>query len=173
MLTLFKRCLCVLLLILTAAMAFAASEGGQGETSQGSIELNLTIGQRVNLSNLQDMNFGSVDSDHLPAPISTPNVCVYSSTGQVSITATSNFGDDMGEHAGILENLSGQKGYVRLTMDGKDLFVPPGASLLQASTQSMDCSNNTGQYDLSAELVSISRIAGTYQGSITITIAPA
>ncbi len=72
--------------ILTTFSVIAASDGSFGDTSTGSLNLNLTKGNQVQLSGLSDISFGTVTSAPSDKFI---DVCVYSSTGSYDVTATS------------------------------------------------------------------------------------
>lgn len=72
-----------------ASSAFAATQGGFGATSTGSVNINASVPDRVRISGLQDVNLTNVD------PLSTnvfdaQDVCVFSNTATrgYSLTAT-------------------------------------------------------------------------------------
>ena len=151
-------------LTLTPTILTAASNGTIGTTSTGTIDLSLSIGTLVNISNLDNLFLGTLNGTETapPPPVSANDVCLYSSTGAVSIYA----------NTGIMKNATQQEAHITLTMDGKSLFVTPTSTVLTASTQALDCSGNgAGSHDLVAQLTDVPQTAGTYQTTVTINVA--
>jgi len=161
-------------LSLTPTILTAASNGDTGPTSTGTIDLSLSIGTLVNISNLDNLFLGTLNGTETapPPPVSANDVCLYSSTGAVSIYATSAYGEDTVANTGIMKNATQQEAHITLTMDGKSLFVTPTSTVLTASTQALDCSGNgAGSHDLVAQLTDVPQTAGTYQTTVTINVA--
>lgn len=74
-------------LLVWSGFATAATDGTVGASSTGNITVQLTKGDSVRISDLDDMFFGSGTT--LP-PKQTDDICVYSTTGSYTITASSN-----------------------------------------------------------------------------------
>jgi hypothetical protein len=73
-----------------ASNAFAAQDGLLGATSQGDLEITLTIDPLVQISGLTDIQLGTYTGG---ADITgVDNLCVYSNTGGYEITATGDGG---------------------------------------------------------------------------------
>lgn len=71
-----------------AGMANAATDGTLGATSQGSLNITLTIDPLVQISDLDDIDLGTFTGT---GPMTgSDNVCVYSNNGGFNITATGN-----------------------------------------------------------------------------------
>jgi hypothetical protein len=73
-----------------ASNAFAADDGDLGATSQGNLNITLTIDDLVLITDLDDIGLGT----YTPGANLTGDdtVCVYSNTGGYQITATGNAG---------------------------------------------------------------------------------
>jgi hypothetical protein len=71
-----------------AGNAFAATQGTLGATSQGSIDITLTIAPLVQISALDDIALGTYTGGANMTGDDT--LCVYSNTGGYQITATGN-----------------------------------------------------------------------------------
>lgn len=74
----------------SSTVAQAATQGTLGATSTGSITINASVPDRVQISNLTDVTFSSVDPG--TAAANNQNVCVYSNTSTkgYTIKATGN-----------------------------------------------------------------------------------
>lgn len=72
-----------------SSVALGATDGVIGNTSTGTVDINIVKGNAVRISNLQDINFGGTNSTPAQQFI---DVCVYSTTGSYDITATSGNG---------------------------------------------------------------------------------
>ena len=76
----------IMIACLLSASAFAANDGSLGSTSTGDIDIYLAKGNLVQISNLQDINFGANNS--APSELFI-DFCVYSSTGSYTLTTSS------------------------------------------------------------------------------------
>jgi spore coat protein U-like protein len=74
--------------LLTAAPAAASTNGTLGATSQGSIQISVSVQNRAQITGLSDVTFGSVDPAN--EATSAQSVCVWSNTRThaYSITAS-------------------------------------------------------------------------------------
>jgi spore coat protein U-like protein len=72
------------------SVLIAATDGTVGTSSTGDLDISMTKGDEVRISNLSNINFGS--NNNTPAG-QTLDVCIYSSTGSYDITATSSNGN--------------------------------------------------------------------------------
>ena len=78
---------CTTALACVSAPTFAATDGIVGTNSTGTMNMQLTKGDAVRISNLQDMSFGAGFA--LPAR-QIDDICIFSTTGSYTITASSN-----------------------------------------------------------------------------------
>jgi hypothetical protein len=72
---------------LAASEAHAASDGSLGATSQGSLDITLTINSLVQISALDDIALPTYAGADIAG---SDDLCVYSNTGGYEITATGN-----------------------------------------------------------------------------------
>lgn len=75
-------------LLFGSSAAFAASQGTLGLTSTGTTDLSITKGETAQISGLDDIALGSWSTGDA-APTQADALCVYTSTGNYEITATS------------------------------------------------------------------------------------
>ena len=71
-----------------ASNAFAASDGTLGATSQGSLNITVSINNLVQISHLNDIALGTYTG--LGSMTGADDLCVYSNNGGYDITATGN-----------------------------------------------------------------------------------
>ncbi len=109
---------------------WAATDGTAGATSTGDINVELTKGDAVRISDLQDMYFASGLS--LP-PRQIDDVCIYSTTGSYTITASSQGNGSGGSQFRMLSASKGQ--IVRYFVEFRpDTFSQNGDTLLHNTT---------------------------------------
>jgi hypothetical protein len=78
--------------------ALAATDGTLGETSTGSVDINLTIPDQFLVSGLNDFNFGSWDGA-AGDEVLTDTLCVYGNTGSTYKITASGVADSSGTTA--------------------------------------------------------------------------
>ena len=154
---------------LICGTAHAATQGELGNTSQGSVEITLTIKPTVRISQLQDIRISSEEGES--AGGSSP-ICLFaSSSGQYTIKAT---GSGPNQTFGLqsTDNSSQSVPYqVALSGPSAKVALTPGTPthLGDAINRSLNCENpNTldvlvPQQDLPP---------GVYAGSLTLLISP-
>lgn len=75
-------------LALITTLVWAATDGTQGTTSSGTTIISITKVNNVRLTGVNDINFGSISSAP-PNGSTYDSVCVYSTLGDYTVTATS------------------------------------------------------------------------------------
>jgi spore coat protein U-like protein len=70
--------------------ASAATQGSKGQNSSGTVGVSATIEQLVQISDLDDFSFGTVDGTQ--EVTQTDGVCVWSNTGGYEVSASSSSG---------------------------------------------------------------------------------
>lgn len=88
---------------LAASNVFAASQGILGATSQGTLDITLTIDPLVQISALDDIALGTYTGGGNMT--GADDLCVYSNTGGYDITATGNGADQAFELIGASANI--------------------------------------------------------------------
>ena len=126
----FRRKL-VCLALTTACMsvsvpAFAATDGNAGATTTGTMNIELTKGDAVRISELQDIYFAAGTT--LP-PKQIDDVCVYSTTGAYTVTASSQGNGSGGTQFRMLSGVTSD--FVRYFVEWRpDTFSQNGDALL-------------------------------------------
>ncbi len=162
----------------TIAPVQAATQGTIGSTSTGSIGVSVTIPSLAQISKLADLTLGSwTGTGALSA--SNNGICVWSSTGGYSITATSANG------AGSVFNVKSGSNVVAYEVQWAQTGgAASGASLNSGgalggqttNASSVDCS--TGAQTTAGVFVSIpaanlsGKAAGTYTDTLTLLVSP-
>jgi hypothetical protein len=162
-----------------AANAFAANDGTLGATSQGDLNITLTINDLVLISQLDDIPLGT----YAPGSNMTGSdiLCVYSNTGGYQITAT-------GSGAGSAFELAatgGSGGSIPYTVDWADTGGAGSGTSLTAtaplagqvdSVRSPDCSGGTANNATVFVTVTDADLAAApadnYLGVLTLLVAP-
>ena len=86
------------LLALGSVSTYAASDGTLGFTSQGSVDITLGVGDRVQISGLNDIALGQWSGTG--ALTGDEELCVYSSTSKYQITVSGNASNTFALSAG-------------------------------------------------------------------------
>ena len=157
--------------------AFAASQGSLGTTSQGSLDITLSIEDLIRISDFSDMAFGAYSGTG--DLNSNDDLCVYRNDtgGQYTITATASEGafqvDDGGTntiaYSVFFNDTTGTTGEVAVT------YNTATATQSGANTTSSDCSvgglsANVHVRFLAADLQAA--VPGSYSGTLVLTANP-
>ena len=128
----------VLLTFLAPSLS-AAVDGTNGATSTGTAQVQLTKGDGARISNLQDFNFGAGLT--LP-PRQIDDICIYSTTGAYTITASSNGNGSGGGHFRMLN--PGGTEFIRYLVEFRDDTFSQNGDTLTHNTAS-NVYNNADQ----------------------------
>lgn len=159
--------------------ALAATQGGLGVTSTGSVAIGASVPNKVQLSNLADVSFAN--QDPATAATSAQNVCVWSNTSTkgYNVTATgSGLGSAFTLANGALTvpysvewaGSSGQPSGSSLTS---------GSALTGLTSTATNATCSAGAANSASLIVKISaadlqsmQAATTYTGTLTLVVAP-
>ena len=83
----FVRTALIASLIGSSAVAMAATQGTAGTTSTGTAQIGITKGDGARITALDDINFGV--GNVAPAAKQFDDICIFSTTGGYTLTATS------------------------------------------------------------------------------------
>lgn len=172
-------------LYITGPFAHAATQGSVGATSTGTISISITKSFQADITDLSDMTYGSWNISN-GAVTMTSNVCVYSSTGNYTVTATGSGALSIFTLASGLNTVpytvtwnSGGAGAIGNT---GTLLAPliPSTTMNNASTSSSNCSGGGASNDTARVIVGISLLAmetavsssTAYTGTLTLVITP-
>lgn len=161
-------------LTLAAGVALAAQNGDIGGSSTGSVSISATIPDLVRISGLTDISLGSfTGSGGLDG---SDDVCVFTNTGGYLLTAA-------GSGTGNAFTLTDGEASVAYTVEwgttatatsGTALTSGTAATISSGSFTNPTCGGSTNAIvliDISEEALSAAP-AGTYTGTLTLTLAP-
>ena len=159
-------------------IAQAATDGTLGSTSEASMNISLTSAgaatNEVQITGLQDINFGSIEQGTTPSPIRLGRICVFmseASTYSIEITPHAPAGAQLGLLFSEL-GLDLTYSWRYETSDGGFTVSTLGSNFVGSSTAG--CSSAT----FASFTVSPNSVSGTgnedvvYTGSITLTVSP-
>ena len=158
----------------TTGVVIAATQGTVGGISTGDLDIDVTINDEVQISNLTDLTgtFTGVDMTL------TDTACVYRNAGgDYTVTAQ---GDGAANAFTITDGATVVPYTVQWSSDGGTTFESLATSVTSAShtgNAAPDCSaapagdNVTIQVDLAA-IDLVAAAAGTLSGTLTLTVAP-
>ena len=157
-----------------AGNAFAEIQGTLGPTSQGSIDITLTIDPLVQISALDDIDLGNYTG--AANMTGADDLCVYSNTGAYQITAT-------GNGAGLAFHLIGTSATVPYTVEWADAAGAGTGDALTTNTPltgqsgtitTPNCDGgNNARVIVTANSTDIAPApAGNYVGVLTLVVAP-
>ena len=167
----------LLFMVSAANFSQAATDGTAGNTSTGNLDINLTKGNEVRISNLQDVNFGGNNSAPSQQFI---DVCVYSTTGSYRITASSASGTG---NTFRMAN-SGSTQFITYDLDYNDEALgTSGADLNNSSLSSVftgadqvndDCGGGVnGRLFVQVSGSSFNQASsGSYSDTLTLVVSP-
>jgi hypothetical protein len=159
---------------LAAGNAFAATQGTLGATSQGTLDITLTIDPLVQISALDNIALGTYTGGGNMT--GADNLCVYSNSGGYHITATGNGTGGAFELIGTTVNLPYTVEWATSAGAGSGTAMTAGATLAgQSGTfTTPDC----GASDNAQVIVTVdsndlaSAPTGNYTGILTLLVAP-
>lgn len=158
---------------LTAAgVAIAANDGSTGATSTGDLDITAQIPDLVRITKLTDIDLGSWDGS--TDMTGSDTVCVWSTTRAYTVTAT-------GDGAGGAFTLSDGTNTLPYAVSWEDdstnsesLSSGSPSGSMSATTNSASCSGGTNA-TVSVTVTSANAAgvpAGTYNGTLTLEVAP-
>jgi hypothetical protein len=170
-------------LVLAAVMffgstAFTATQGTLGATSTGDFTITVTIPERVQVSYLQDIDFGSYGGSG--ALTDNYDLCVYSNTGGYQITAT-------GSGAANAFTITDGSDTIAYTLSWNDTTtttgnqsITTGTALTGQTTAAADATCSSGSSMSSnmyvniaeAALLAATPSATPYSGTVTLLVEP-
>ncbi|MGK0260793.1 MAG: hypothetical protein ACI96M_004247 [Candidatus Azotimanducaceae bacterium] len=150
----------------------AATQGSVGASSNGSLEISLTLGAAVRVSGLQDIELNATQGQDISG---TSKVCIYSSGGNTFQLNALGSGQDNS----FSVNFGSQSIDLNVVYsnDQGDFELEPGvrrSSTLGTSADDIDCSTNGPQGRVSVSIDgadSMSAETGTYLGTLTLVVA--
>ena len=160
--------------VIIAANSFAANDGVVGPTSEGDLNIALTILDEVRISGLSDIDLGSFAGADLSG---SSTACVFrSGTGNYEITAT---GDGNGDSFELTDGTNDVV-YSVTYDDGNGAEDMTSGTVLPGQTggdpASDICDNTGGSNGTIAVSVAADDMAvlpaGAYAGILTLTVAP-
>jgi len=159
---------------LAAGNAFAATQGILGATSEGSLEITLTIEPLVQISALNDIALGTYAGGGNMS--GADDLCVYSNTGGYEITATGNGAGGAFELIGTAVNLPYTVQWATSAGAGSGNAMTAGAPLGgQGGTfTTPDCgASDNAQVIVAVDSTDLaSAPTGNYTGVLTLLVAP-
>ena len=172
--------------LVISPFAMAATQGTAGTTSTGTAQIGITKGDGTRVSALDDINFGVGNT--APAAKQFDDICIFSTTGGYSITATSQGNSVGGGQFRMVDAATNEfiRYFVEFRTDtasqnGTALahnvtLGSAAAPLPNADTVSDDC---TGGTNLNARLIYEVDAAtfnaatpSTYTDTLTVVVAP-
>lgn len=161
-------------LIVPAQLSNAATDGNMGATSTGSLVITARVPNLVRITGLADLDLGTWDGANPMA--GSDAVCVYSTTRAYTLTA-------MGSGAGNAFTLTDGTNTVAYSVNwqsegGANNALTTGTTVpnLGANHNSVTCNGHASDnatVTVSVSVAALSAIpAGTYTGTLTLTVAP-
>lgn len=165
--------------VLAHGSAVAATQGTLGATSTGSVTINASVPNRVQLSGLSDVSF--LNQDPATAALNAQNVCVWSNTSTkgYNVTASgSGTGSAFTLNNGALTvpyslEWSGTSGQT----SGTALTSGTAVTGLKSTATSATCSSGASSsasliVKMSTGNLQTMQAATTYTGTLTLVVAP-
>lgn len=165
--------------LLANGAAVAATQGSLGATSTGSISINASVPNRVQLSGLSDVSF--LNQDPATAALNAQNVCVWSNTTTkgYNVTAT-------GSGAGSAFTLANGALTVPYSVEwagssgqSSGTALTSGSALTGLTSAATSATCSAGPSSSASLIVRIAaanlqgmRAATTYNGTLTLLVAP-
>lgn len=165
--------------IVTAALValsvpvWAANQGSLGATSTGDLTISMTTEDQIQISNLEDIALADSGSGDFSG---TSPACIYrNGTGAYTLTAS---GSGVANAFTISDGGANNLAYDITYDDGTGAQTLAAATALvgrtNADTASKTCaSGNNGTISINVAAASVLAVpAGTYTGSLTLTVSP-
>ena len=165
--------------LIFSSIAISATDGVNGSTSTGTAEIQVTKGDGVRVSDLQDFNFGSGNT--APGP-QFDDICIYSTTGSYTLTASSNGNGSGGPQFRMINTTSTE--HIRYFVEFRDdTFSQNGTGLIHnvasatynnADTVSDSCSGGVNsRLILRIDTPTFNAATpGTYIDTLTLLVQP-
>jgi hypothetical protein len=159
--------------------AAAATQGTLGATSTGSVTINASVPNRVQLSGLTDVSF--LNQDPATAALNAQNVCVWSNTStkgyNVTATGSGTAGAFTLNNAALTVPYSVEWSQTSGQSSGTALTTGTALTGLKSTATSATCAS--GASSSASLIVKIStanlqtmQAATTYTGTLTLVVAP-
>lgn len=165
------------LLAAGASPVLAATQGSVGSTSTGSVAISATIPSLARITSLNDIALGSwTGSGGLSG--SDNAICVWSSTGGYSITATGSGASNAFTLSSGANTLAYSVQWAQTGGASSGTAVTAGTALTGQTTNASTTDCSSGAASTAGVFVSITeanllaRPAGTYTGTLTLVVTP-
>lgn len=167
--------------VLFLGQALAASDGSLGSTSTGSVAVTATIPGEVKISNLSDVDFGSITDLTSDATAQDDSVCVYNNSGssyKLTVSSLNNDGSNfrlkngtnfMNYNVDWFEDVSG--GGIQHSLSHASQTTVGNAHQTSISCNS-GASNNASMYLTIPAAQFDGAPAGAYSDTLTIEVQP-
>ncbi len=152
--------------------AFAASNGGRGNSSGGDASINAEISPLVRISSLHDIDLGTWDGQSDMSG-SEPN-CVWSTTGGYAITGIGSGTDGDFTITNSVDELTYTAEWTDSSgKKGKKLKAHKELDKRVTDANAQDCNGNTSAtLDIEIKKGHLKNVsAGTYSGTLTLIVA--
>ena len=163
--------------VMTASSAYAATQGAPGATSQGDLDIEISVNDVVQISNLADVTFPTFTTGD---QIDTQGVCVYRN-GVIDQDYTITASGDGGGSAFTLSGLATPANTVPYSVDWDDgdgfvnLLTTGTVTMNHSDNGNDDCTVNGDNVDLRITILAADLAAmpaDTYDGTLTLLVAP-
>jgi hypothetical protein len=161
---------------LASGVAYAATQGILGGTSQGTAVINAAKGNSVRISGLADLTFPA--SVVTPAPLSQ-TACIYSTSGSYTIQTTSSY-----TLSGVYRMRDSSTAYINYSVGWYNtptggtattlLSGTPSGTIANANTASTTCAGaSNARFEVTIDNTSFTAApSGPYSDTLTLLVAP-
>lgn len=165
--------------MLIEGTAVAATQGTLGATSTGSVTINASVPNRVQLSGLSDVSF--LNQDPATAALNAQNVCVWSNTStkgyNVTATGSGTAGAFTLSNAALTVPYSVEWSQTSGQSSGTALATGAALTGLKSTATSSNCSSGVSSsasliVKISTANLQTMQAATTYTGTLTLVVAP-
>lgn len=166
-------------LALVGGPAVAATQGTFGSTSTGSVTINASVPNRVQISGLTDISL--LNSDPSTAALSAENVCVYSNTSTkgYNITATGSGAANAFTLASGVQTVPYTVQWAASSGQSSGTALSSGSPLTGLTSTAINPTCGAGPASTASLVVAISsanlqamQAAAVYTGTLTLVVAP-
>jgi hypothetical protein len=169
---------CVLALLADSA-ASAATQGSFGATSTGSVTINASVPNKIQLTGLTDVSF--LNQDPTVAAASTQNVCVWSNTSTkgYNVTATGSGAGSAFTLANAALTVPYSVEWAGTSGQSSGTALTSGSALTGLTSVATNATCSAGASSSASLIVKISsanlqtmQAATNYTGTLTLVVAP-
>ncbi len=153
---------------LSALPAFSANPGSLGSSSQGDVNLNLTIADEIQITGLTDITISRAVVGTTQTATGNSDFCVYSNAGDFTVTPS----NASGSYNLTGDNLNGTIAYT-VNFGGADVDINTASAALTPST-SLTCADSiTQNVEINISDAALqNQAADTYRDTLVLTVAP-